>query len=184
MMRTALAAALLVAFTTPALADIWRVAPDESAIRFEYVEDGEPKSGRFLRFSGRGVFDPDYPDRAQLVLEIQMDSVQLEDAFRTDFVRGPVWFGADAHPIARYELEQLTAQGADAYFAVGRLTLKGRSQTLTTPLTIRFDEGPGRARALGRLSFDRYDFAIGDDGLLVDIGRQITVDFNIVATGR
>ncbi len=179
---SALAAAAILCAAAPAAAEIWRIDPDESVIRFEYLEDGEAKSGVFERFSGRGVFDRDRPDRATLILEIRTDSVELEDGFRTSFVQGDVWFDTERHPEARYELRRLEPQSGDVYLATGVLTIKGISREFRIPLNIEIEQG--RARAVGRLAFNRFDFEVGDNGLFVDIGDDIAVEFDLVATGR
>lgn len=179
---TTLLAAAAIAVAAPASAEIWRIDQAQSAITFEYTEDGVAKSGAFEDFSGRGVFDPARPSRATLIIEIETGSVQLEDRVRTSIVSGRAWFDTEGHPEARYELSALDPQADGSYVATGELTIKGVSRTITSPLSIEF--GAGSARAVGRIEFDRFDFNVGDRNLFVDIGDDIAVAFDLVATGR
>lgn len=177
------AGASLLLLSAEAHAEFWRVAPGESAILFKYSENDEPKIGRFERFEGVGNFESRAPEEASLELTIEIDSIVLEDDFRTGFVKGAVWFDVESHPTATYVLERLEPTGSGGFQAYGALTIKGRTRAVSAPLTLEI--GEGSARAVGRLEFDRFDFRVGDNGgFLVDIGEQVAVEFDLVATGR
>lgn len=159
----------------------WRVLPAESRITFAYRVDGAPGDGRFERFSASGVFDPQRLRRTQLTLEIDMDSVDFGSAVITGIAKGPTWFDVERHRRARFELEALTPRGGDAFDAIGALTIRGVTQTLTVPLTLTVLGDA--ATASGRVSFDRRDFGVGDAaaGLFVEIDPVIEVSFTLSA---
>lgn len=181
--RLSVAAPLIAALAGPASAAErdYRLRPDESALRFSYAEDGTEKAGRFDRFDAVGGIDPDAPATARLTLTISVDSVRLEDAFRTQFVQGADWFDADAHPQAVYELDGLIRLRGDDYIAVGTLKIKGREKRVSAPLTLVFDGDA--ARATGDLSFNRRDFDVGGGpaSLFVTVGETISVAFDLSA---
>lgn len=181
-------AAAYVAGPAAALAFNWRIQPAESEIVFEYQEDGAPAAGRFTRFEGVAEFDRRRPERARLTLKIDVDSIALSDNFRSEFVKNETWFDEKSFPQAVYVLRSLTlAEGADPradtlrYIAEGDLTIKGRTKRLTTSFELDLDSG--RARARGRLAFNRFDFNVGDrvGGLFVDIGDEVAVAFDLAA---
>lgn len=161
----------------------WRIAPDLGGrIEFEILEDGAPRVGVFERFSGRGVFRADRPERSEFTLTIEVASVDLNDRFRTDFVRSPTWLDAAGHPRARYELRRLAAtESPDRFIAQGALTIKGRTVDFETPITLSFEGDVARAR--GELRFDRSLFQIGDASaaLFVDLGAVVVVRFDLLA---
>lgn len=178
------AAAILFLAAVPeavALEQTYRLRADQSALRFSYAEDGEPKNGRFARFNAVGRFDPDDLSRARLTLTIATASVDLNDAFRTTFVQGSDWFDSAAHPDAVYRLDGLIRLTGDQYIAVGSLRLKGVEKRLSSPLTLTFDGAAARAK--GDLTFDRRDFNIGGGpaALFVDVGEKIQVAFDLKA---
>lgn len=160
----------------------WRVDPERSRIAFVITEDGTPREGVFERFSGRGVFWPDFPTQSELDLVIETGSIDLNDRFRTDFVRGRAWLSVERHPRARYSLSRLTPGDApDVFFVDGALTIKGVERPFRIPVTITFDGD--LARAQGVLRFDRADFNIGDRSasLFVDLGDDVEVRFDLTA---
>lgn len=184
----------LIAAASPAAAFNWRIAPDESEIRFAYIEDGEPAEGRFTKFGGVAEFDPLRPGVARLNLEIKIDSIDLSDDFRSDFVQSETWFDEERFPKAVFTLKKLIPENPAAahpvsaggrqeirYRAEGELTIKGQTRPASTPFTLVLENGV--AHASGALRFNRFDFNVGDrvGGLFVDIGDQIAVEFDLVA---
>ncbi|MEL6979678.1 MAG: YceI family protein [Pseudomonadota bacterium] len=187
----ALAALLAATFsTTPAAALNWRIDPAESAIAFRYTEDGAPEVGAFAAFKGVAEFDAARPHRARLDLIIEVDSIELKDAFRSGFVQSETWFDSAAHPRALFRLERIAlapsappaaADEPRPYDVEGVLTIKGVSLPIATQIDLTLQDRV--ARAVGEVRFDRRAFSIGDafGALFVDIGAEIIVAFDIVA---
>jgi polyisoprenoid-binding protein YceI len=176
-------AAILACWAAAAGAEpaLYRVASDRSAIAFVYALNGRPAEGAFRQMTGEGRFDPEAPETARLLLEIDVKSLDLGDLLATVFALSGDWFDADQHPVARYRLARLTALGGDAYEALGDLTIKGRTQVMRTPLTLTV--GPDAARARGALTFDPRDFGVGvgPTALFVSVGTEVAVRFDLVA---
>ena len=177
-----LTAALLA--TAPASAAPWVIDPAESQIVITYLENGEPLTGTFDRFEGKGEFDPAQPEKAELTLTFETASIALEDVFRSEFVQTEAWFDSRRNPEASFVLDELKALEDGRYRAIGTLTIKGHSQPIEFLLTLQVTDG--LARASGSVSFDRLDFRLGDTtgSFLLEIGQQIDVAFSLTAQAQ
>ena len=159
----------------------WRVSPGESSIAFRYAVGGEAQFGKFEKFAGEGSFEPEHPASAQLSLSIGVDSIDLDDMFRTTMVKTDAWFSTQRHPEAGFVLKRLKKVSGDQYDAVGVLSIKGVELPIETMVTLRIEES--RARAIGEFSFARGDFGIGDDfgAMLLDVEDEVAVLFDLAA---
>ena len=179
-MRAAAFALLLMA-APEAQAGEWEVDPDASEIRFDYTVDGKPFAGRFARVSGAGRFEPAAPERTRLDLRIAVESLELGNPLETAFALSSGWFDAKAHPTATYRLARLTPLGGGRWEALGDVTIKDRTVIVRTPLALEIAED--RAEAVGTVAFDRLEFGLGGGigELFVEIGREVSVSFDLVA---
>jgi polyisoprenoid-binding protein YceI len=159
----------------------WVVAPDASALRFQYTLDGNAAEGQFTTFTGAGRLDPSDPESAAFELRIETRSIDLGNALVSAYATSAEWFDSRQFPLAVYRLIRLDPVGPDTFTAIGEIRLRGRVQSLSTPMTL-VTEGDA-ARARGRLTVDRRDFdlGIGLSDLIVDVGSAVTVEFDLVA---
>ncbi|MBX2855515.1 MAG: YceI family protein [Rhodobacteraceae bacterium] len=175
----------LAAVPSPGLAgpNKWRLDPDQSILLFRYVEDGVTEEGRFGKFDAEGVFDPEAPSDARFTIQIDVDSIKLPDVVRESVVKGVGWFVVEDHPTASYELTALTPIADGRYEATGTLTIKDISHPITTEADVEISET--QARVKGELVFPRPDYRLGGgpEEVFFDIGDDVTVAFELVASG-
>jgi len=160
----------------------WRIDPDASTIAITFDVDGKPRSGGFEVFRGEATFDPDAKSDASLRFEIETASIDLDEAFATDFVKSIDWLFVDEHPVAIYELLSLTHIEGDRFRADGMLTMRGKTNPVSGDLVLTL---AGRsASAVGSAGFDRKDFGVGVgfSTLFVEIGPNIGVSFDLKAS--
>lgn len=167
----------------PAGAADWAADPATSRMGFIYQRADAPAPGSFERFSGWGRFDPTRPNEAELRLEIETRSIALGSLLESAFATSAEWFDSGEHPVAVYELARLTPLSGDRYEALGTLTIKGRSQVVTSEIELEVTDGL-RARASGSLMVNRRDFGLGVGPIsaFVTIGDEVTVTFDLAAT--
>jgi len=160
---------------------LWRVAPEQSVIAFDYAENDNPASGVFANVTGEGLFDPQNLAATRLELLIDVASLDLGDPLESAFAQSAEWFDAASHPVARYRLAALTALGDGRFEALGDLTIKGRLKVLRTPIALTISGE--RATASGELVFDRRDFDVGagPSSLFISVGTAVSVRFDLVA---
>lgn len=169
------------AIADPAAARVWRVAPDDSRIEFLYTADGKSEVGRFETFRARGDFDPKRLRTASLTLVVDIDSINLDDVFRTSLAKSEAWFDVKSHPRAEFRLSRLKRIDGAAHRAEGVLTIKGVTREIAVEMTLEFDAET--ARAVGEIAFDRLEFGVGDRAadLFVEIGTDVRVRFDLAA---
>lgn len=166
--KTLICAALvagLAAGGTGAQASDWAVRPAESSIAFSvsgnFFGESTAVEGSFPSFTAEIAFDPDAPETGHAVVEIDASKLEpnYEDVGRQ--APKPKYFDTAAHKTIRFESISLEAAGSDgAYFATGRLTLKGVTKEVSFPFRVGVEDKV--ATMDGSLVLDRLDFAIGD----------------------
>lgn len=160
--RSAWALAALLALW-PAVASAeppaWRLDPAASAITFSATQMGAAFDGEFRRFDADIRFDPDDLPASRVAVTIDTGSLDTGNDQRDEAARGPEWFDVAAHPTARFEAADFRALGDERFAADGNLTIKGASRRVTLPFDLARDGD--RARARGRLTLQRADFALG-----------------------
>lgn len=164
-----------------AAAGAWEVVSGQSIVTFDYVLNGEPRSGRFTRFEGGGVLDPDTPSAARFELRIEAASIDLGNALFSAFATSAEWFDARNHPVIRFGLGRLRPLGGDRYEATGDLAIRGRSLPVTAVLTLGLGAAEGRAEVRASVGRADYGIGLGPSALVVDVGREVSVRVGLVA---
>jgi polyisoprenoid-binding protein YceI len=172
----------LAVMAVPAQAAVFNtVQPDKSRLAFTFKEMGVAIKGGFSRFTAQLHFDPAKPATASATIDVDLASVDAGSPDANDEVAGTQWFNTKAFPHARFVSSAVRALGGNRYEAVGTLTIKGRSRTITAPFTY---VGQGAtARFDGGFTLKRADFAIGE-GEWADFGtvaNEVQVVFQIQA---
>lgn len=133
----------------------WQVT--EGTLAIDVQQMGSEVSGQFADWTADIAFEErDAPGRRGAVrVEIATGSLTLGSV--TKQATGPDFLASEAHPVAVFEAEIVTA--ADGYEAQGTLTLAGESVPVTLPFQLRI-EGDA-ATMQGGLTLDRRAFGIG-----------------------
>ncbi len=176
---------LLLILTAPVLAASFNsVQLDKSRLGFTFRQMGVPVQGGFSRFAAQLNFDPAKASAASVVLDVDLNSVDVGSQEANDEVLGRQWFNAKAFPQARFVSSAVRPLGGNRFEAIGKLTLKGRSQTVSAPFTY---VGQGVvARFDGGFTLRRADFAVGE-GEWADFGtvaNEVQIVFRIQAAAQ
>lgn len=150
----------------------------KSSITAGFAQMNVPVEAPFKRFSGSVSFDPANPAQAKAHLEIDTASFDLGDEDYNSEVRKPDWFDCAKYPKASFDASGLKALGGNKYQASGTLSLKGKTQTLTVPVTL---SSAGGANAFdGSLTISRSNFNIGDPQWKDTVADPVSIKFHIV----
>ena len=185
-MKNALPALLLGALvcTVPAAnaVEFNQVLADKSALTFVSRQMNVPVEGQFKSFRGKLSFDPAKPAAASAELEIDLASIDAGSKDANDELAGKAWFNTKVFPVAKLVLTSVKPLGDNRFEVAGKMTIKGKTQDLTAPVTLR-QEG-NSATLEGSLVLKRADFAIGE-GMWADFGtvaNEVQVRYRLVAT--
>jgi polyisoprenoid-binding protein YceI len=149
-----------------------------SSIVATFRQENVPVDSAFKQFSGRIDYDPAHPAAARAMIQVATASLDMGSADYDAEVRKKDWLDSGAYPDASFVSSAITA-GAPGHLTVaGTLSLKGRTQQLTIPVTMI---KAGTATTFdGTLAISRKYFGIGTadwNGVLDDTVR---IKFHLV----
>ena len=179
--RRAAPLAFLLAAVAAAAADT-PINAARSSVTATFTQEGVAVEDPFKSFRGSVDFDPAQPAQAKAHIEIDTASFDLGDEDYNAEVRKPAWFDSARFPKATFDASGLKALGGDQYQASGTLNLKGKSQALTIPVSLK--SGPDGTSFDGKVSFSRAAFNIGDAQWKDAVADTVTVKFHIVVVAK
>ena len=178
-----LGCALAITLPSAQAVEFNQVQLNKSALSFVSKQMNVPVEGQFKSFRSKLAFDPVKPAAARAELEIDLASIDAGSKDANDELAGKAWFNTREFPVAKFVATSVKALGGNRFEVTGRMTIKGKTQDLTAPVTLR-QEG-NSAIFEGSLVLKRADYAIGD-GVWADFGtvaNEVQVKFRLVATG-
>jgi polyisoprenoid-binding protein YceI len=182
-MNKLLLIALLSCLTASAgAAEFRQLLPAESSVTFAYKQMGVTMEGKFGKFSAQVAFDPTKLNTAQARLDIALASLDTGVAEADQEATGKLWFNTAAFPTASFVSSGLRALGGNRYEASGKLTLKGRTLDIVTPVT--FSANGAKGAFDGAFSIRRLDYKIGE-GEWADVSavaNEVQIKFHLVVT--
>lgn len=172
----------LVSTTSAADAINWKVDPRKSKLGFSGTQTETKFQGSFTRYNAAIEFDPDHLETSHIAVSVDLASATTNDKQRDTALPGKDWFDVAQFPTAKFETSAIHRKGADAYEAVGTLTLRGVSKPLTLPFTLEMNETSAHAK--GHADLIRSAFGIGQGPWATDqwVAFNVGVDIDVTAT--
>ncbi|MGA2563985.1 MAG: YceI family protein [Steroidobacteraceae bacterium] len=170
--------ALLVMTLVTGAAAVPAVDPAKSSIIVTFRQENVPVDAPFKRFNGRIDYDPAHPGAAKAGLEVTTGSLDLGSEEYSAEVRKKNWFDSATYRTATFISTAIKPGPIGHFDATGILTLKGKTQTVTVPVSV--------SRAVTTTSFDgelqisRSYFGIGDPEWNDVVDDKVRVKFHIV----
>jgi polyisoprenoid-binding protein YceI len=158
------------------------IQTDKSTLDFVYKQMGVSVDGSFKKFAAQLSFDPAKLSTAKAALDLYVTSIDTGFDEGNEEVASKAWFNAKAFPRAKFESTSFKALGGNRYEVTGKMSIKGRTQTVTAPFTL--NQQGSNAIVDGAFVLKRADFAIGE-GAWSDFGtvaNEIQIKFHFTAT--
>jgi polyisoprenoid-binding protein YceI len=179
-----IAAALIFATATPAMAAHWNVDTAKSKLGFTVQWSNEPFSARFDNWKANIDFDPTNLAASHADVTIAIGS---EASDETDFdsgLKGAQGFAAAQFPSARFVTKSFTHKSGNDYVASGTLTLKGMTKDVTLPFALTINGK--QAHMVGTAHLLRTDFEIGQGqwAAPTPVSHDVMVNIDITATAN
>ncbi|WP_199543887.1 YceI family protein [Paraburkholderia kururiensis] len=143
-----------------------------------------PVEGRFRKFTAQLSFDPAKPAAGSAQFTVDVASYDLGDESFNDSVRGKDWFDAKTWPQATFVSSAIAPAGGNQYKVTGKLTIKGKSQTVVVPVAY---SQQGSAQVFdGTLPIRRlqFDVGTGDWKDTSTVADEVVIKFHIVAARK
>ncbi|MBW0448592.1 YceI family protein [Paraburkholderia phenoliruptrix] len=173
------AAALALLGTSLAHAD---VDTSKSTVIATTKQMNVPVDGKFRKFSAQLSFDPAKPTAGSASVSIDTRSYDLGAGDYNKQAQGKEWFDSATYPAATFVSSAIAPVGGNQYKITGKLTIKGKSQTVVVPVTIA---SQGSTQTFdGSLPIRRSQFDVGtgewkDTSVVAD---EVVIKFHLVAS--
>ena len=169
----------------------WKIDPSHSAIHFSVRHMVVSKTrGRFTRFGGEILFDPEKPAASSVSVTIEPASLDTADAQRDTHLRSADFFDVEKHPQASFRSTKVQDLGGGKLRVTGDLTIRG----VTKPVVLETSyEGAGkdpwggeRAGFSASTTIERKEFglewnkALETGGVLVGEKVELTLEVEAV----
>lgn len=172
-----LAATALVAGAVPLKTDV-----AHSSVSATFKQMNVPVESNFKRFSAQIDYDAAHPDKATARVDIDTASFDLGSAEYNKEVAKKDWFDSAQFPKASFVSTAIRPAGAGKLNVTGKLTIKGRTQDVSFPVSIK-PEG-GKQVFEGQLPIKRLAFNIGegewkDTSMVAD---EVVINFHVATS--
>ena len=154
---------------------------NKSSLGFVSKQMNVPVEGSFKSFRSKLSFDPARPAAAKAELEIDLASIDAGSKDANDEVAGKAWFNTREFPVAKFVATSVKPLGNNRFEVAGKMSIKGKTQDLSTPVTV--SQQGNSATFDGSLVLKRADYGIGD-GVWADFGtvaNEIQIKFHFEA---
>jgi len=137
-----------------------KIIPAQSSIRFVTTQMNVPVEGAFHRFDATVSFDPKHPEATKAEFEVELGSIDLGTDEGDHEAKGKAWLNVAAFPKARFVASSVKSLGGDRYEASGALAIKGATQNVVAPFTLK--EANGVRVVEGQFAVKRLQYKIGE----------------------
>lgn len=166
----------------PAVFD--QVNAAKNRIGFVFTQMGVPVEGHFKKSAVDLAFDAAAPAKSSVRLELDLASIDAGSSDANQEVVGKPWFDLKNFPTATFISSSVKPLGGNRYEMSGKLTIKGRSRDVITPVTVT--QRGATAVFEGGFTLKRLEFGIGD-GSWSDtsiVADEVKVSFHVEAERR
>jgi polyisoprenoid-binding protein YceI len=143
-----------------------------------------PVEGKFKKFTAQLDFDPAKPTAGSATISIDTSSYDLGDETYNKQATDKDWFDTAHFPTATFASTGIAPAGGTKYNVSGKLTIKGKSQNVTVPVTVT---SQGTTQTFdGSLPIKRTQFDVGtgewkDTSVVAD---EVVIKFHLVAVKK
>lgn len=171
--------AMLAAST--ATAAPWVIDPAKSTLTFTGTQAGDAFTGKFTKFTPVVEFDPEKPEAGKITVTVDMASASIKDADKQESLPTEDWFFIEKFPTATFTSSAIR-KTADGFLAEGTLNLRGISQPVQLPFSLKTQDSVTQAQ--GELVLQREKFGVGQGQWKDDqwVAFPVTVAFHLYAT--
>jgi polyisoprenoid-binding protein YceI len=177
---------LLFAFTNPVKKETFTVDAQRSSIDWIGRKVTGQHTGKINISSGELVFAGKAFQGGSFVAD--MTTLTSDNDKLTGHLKSPDFFSVEKNPVSKFEITKVTSAGLDRVNVTGNLTIKGITESLTFPASVKKQGNAVVAVASGvKVNRVKYDIRYGSKSFFNDIGDKAIDDefeltINLVAT--
>jgi polyisoprenoid-binding protein YceI len=149
----------------------------KSTIDATFNQEGVAVSNPFKKFSGHIVYDAKDLAASSAVIEVETASFDMGSPEYNSEVCKKSWFDCANFPKAVFKSSSIKSDGANKFTATGSLTMKGKSVSLSVPVTVRVISGSNVYD--GTVDISRVAFGIGDPVWNDVLDDKVSIRFHL-----
>ncbi len=167
--------AVFMSFNKPVKDVTYTVDTEKSTIDWTAKKVGGGHTGTIKITSGTLVSNGKALTKGAFL--INMSSITSDNARVTTHLKSDDFFAAEKNPNSKFEITKVTAAGAERVNITGNLTIKGISQPITFPATVKQQKDIIVAVANGiRVDRTKYDIKFRSKTFFLEIGDKAVDD--------
>ncbi len=133
------AALAMLTFSSSAMADIYKMDPGHTEVRFYWNHAGlTEQSGEWGKVDGDIFFDPENIEASKLDIEIDAASIDTGVDGLDTHLRGDDFFDVEEHPKITFKSTSVKQSGADTVVITGDLTIKDKTEPFSFEASLVF----------------------------------------------
>jgi polyisoprenoid-binding protein YceI len=172
-----LAATALLANAAPLKTDV-----AHSGVAITFKQMNVPVDANFKRFNAQIDYDAAHPEKAAARVDIDTASFDMGEAEYNKEVANKDWFNSAQFPKASFVSSAIRPAGAGKLNVSGKLTIKGRTQDVSFPVSVKVEGG--KQVFDGQLPIHRLAFNIGegewkDTSMVAD---EVVIKFHVATS--
>lgn len=181
--KTLIKLALFFVFLNPTSAESYYFDQTHSSVGFEVGYIAGTCHGKFKKFEGRLDYNKEQPERSEVSIVIQVDSVDTNSVKRDTHLQQEDFFHSSRFPTITFKSESFRKRG-NKLIVTGPLNIHGVSKPVTLHVQLKGSQTQWAAGG-DALLFDteyelnRLDFGVGEGQPGID--KQIRIRLNIKA---
>ena len=152
--------------------------PAHSTLEFSGIQAGAAFKSVFKKFTVNATLDPANLPAGKLDVQIDMNSLDSQDADRDKTMRSAEFFDVAKIPGAHY-VTRAISKTVSGYAATGSLTLRG--VTRDVPIEFQFTPAATGGTLKGTAKLKRLDFGVGQGEWKSTewVGDEVKIQFNL-----
>lgn len=179
------ALSVLLAGHAPAEMRTFRIDPVHSSVQFRIRHLYTHFAGRFNRYSGTIIVDPEDLTSLKLSTRIDVSSIDTANADRDAHLRAPDFFDTKTFATATFESTKTLPVDGDTVKVVGNMTIRGKTKEVTfTAKKLGYGPDHRKGRRCGihaTTTINRLDFGVSYGGKVPNGLSVLGNDVEIVA---
>ncbi|HET8578409.1 MAG TPA: YceI family protein [Methylomirabilota bacterium] len=156
----------------------FHIQPEASEVGFYATSRFMNADGRFSRFTGDVVMDPNNPATAKVRVTIEAASIDTGIGMRDRHLRSSDFLDVDRYPVLKFESRSVEMAGRRAT-VTGDLTIHGVTREIAVPVDVQMSEAA--LVATGEFVVNRRHFGINYDSFFLPVGNDVRVSFTFRA---
>lgn len=172
------------AAASPSAAGVYNLDVAHTSVGFMVRHLVSKVPGRFTVFGGTIRFDPADLASTQVSVDIDVSSINTDNAKRDEHLRGPDFFDAAEHPKITFRSKGVKAVDEARATMTGDLTIRGVTKPVTLDVEVlgvsTGSRGESRAGFEARGKIDRMDYGVSWNRALEGGGALLGDDVELV----